>query len=286
MIVWHGKKMQVIPAQARAHDRSQRTPESEVDVGLVMGPGLRRDDAVLEGGAQETSVRRGPRMSCFAAFLTLLTSVIPALAQQPDAGTIERQRRVMLEAADRGDVSTINRTMMAGGSVHVRDDLGRTPLHLAVAADKLEAFKLLLAEGADINVVAHDLDTPWLLAGARGRTDMLRLMIPKGPDLSKRNRYGGNALIPACHHGHVETVKLLLTTKIAVDHINSLGWTCLLEAVILSDGGAKHQEIIRLVLKAGANPNIADKKGDTALSHARARGFTQIIAILDAAGAR
>lgn len=209
-----------------------------------------------------------------------------AHAQLPDAGTIERQRRVMLDAAERGDVSTINRVMMAGGNVNVRDDLGRTPLHLAVAADKIEVFKVLLSEGADINAVANDLDTPWLLAGARGRTEMLGLMIPKGPDLSKLNRYGGTALIPACHYGYVDTVKLLLSAKINVDLINSLGWTCLLEAVILGDGGPNQQEIIRLVLKAGANPDIADKKGDTALSHARARGLTQIIAILEAAGAR
>jgi uncharacterized protein len=221
------------------------------------------------------------------AVLCVFVACMPQIhAQQPDAGTVERQRRVMLEAAERGDVSTINRVMTAGGSVQVRDDVGRTPLHLAIEANRLDVFKLLLAEGADINAIANDLDTPWLLAGARGRTDMLRLMIPKGPDLLKRNRYGGNALIPACHYGHVETVKLLLGTKIDVDHINSLGWTCLLETVILGEGGAKHQEIVRLVLKAGANPNIADKKGDTALSHARARGFTQIIAILEAAGAR
>ncbi len=226
------------------------------------------------------------RRALMIVVTAMMLSALPALAQQLDAGTIERQRRVVLDAAERGDISTIHRVVTAGGNVNVRDDLGRTPLHLAVAADKLDAFKVLLAEGADINAVAHDLDTPWLLAGARGRTEMLRLMIPKGPDFSKRNRYGGNALIPACHYGHVETVKLLLTTKIDIDHINSLGWTCLLEAVILGDGGAKHQEIIRLMLKAGANPNIADKKGDTPLSHARARGFTQVIAILDAAGAR
>lgn len=225
-------------------------------------------------------------MSRFLVFLFALILAPMALAQSSDPVTFERQRRGMLDAAERGDVSAIHRMVTAGGSVRVADDLGRTPLHLAVTADRLEAFKQLLAEGADINAVANDLDTPWLLAGALGRTDMLRLMIPKAPDLSKRNRYGGNALIPACHHGHVETVKLLLTTRIDVNHVNSLGWTCLLEAVILGEGGPKHQEIVRLVLKAGANASIADKKGDTALSHARTRGFTQIIAILEAAASR
>jgi uncharacterized protein len=218
--------------------------------------------------------------------LVLLLGSASVAAQQLDVTGVERQRRAMLDAADRGDVSTINRLLMAGGRIDVRDDLQRTPLLLAVANDRLDAFSVLLAEGADINAQANDMDTPWLLAGARGRTDMLRLMAPKNPDLTKRNRYGGNALIPACHHGHIETVKFLLTTKIDLNHVNTLGWTCLLEAVILGDGGPRHQEVIRVVLKAGADPNIADGQGNTALSHARAKSQTQMIAILEAQGAR
>ena len=81
-------------------------------------------------------------------------------------------------------------------------------------------------------------------------------------DYAMRNRYGGNALIPACERGHVDTVRLLLDrSKIDVNHINNLGWTALLEAVILSDGGPRHIEIVRLLLAAGADPNIADNDG-------------------------
>jgi hypothetical protein len=60
---------------------------------------------------------------------------------------------------------------------------------------------------------------------------------PPAPTWQSTNRYGGTALIPACHYGHVETVRLLLGTAIDVDHVNNLGWTALLEAVILGDGG-------------------------------------------------
>lgn len=208
------------------------------------------------------------------------------VAQVRDPATVERQRRAMLAAAESGDVSSIRRIVSAGGSVHVADDVGRSPLLLAVSADQFDAFKALLDEGADINAQALDRDTPWLLAGARGRTEMLRLMIPRRPDFTKRNRYGGNALIPACHYGHVETVKLLLSTNIDVNHVNELGWTCLLEAVILGDGGPRHQDIVRAVLAAGADASIADRQGNTALSHARARGQTEVIAILEARGAR
>ena len=125
-----------------------------------------------------------------------------------------------------------------------------------------------------------------LLAGALGRTDMLRLMIPRKPDLSLRNRYGGNALIPACERGHVETVKLLLTTAIDVDHVNDLGWTCLLEIVILGDGGPRHAEITGLVLAAGADPNIADKDGVSPLTHARRKGQREVARLIESAGGR
>ena len=42
-----------------------------------------------------------------------------------------------------------------------------------------------------------------------------------GADLKSSNRYGGAALIPACHYGHVDTVRLLLTTGIDVNHVKT-----------------------------------------------------------------
>jgi ankyrin repeat protein len=60
------------------------------------------------------------------------------------------------------------------------------------------------------------------------------MTLAHGADLASTNRYGGTALIPACHYGHVEVVYRLLKTRINVDHVNRLGWTALLEAVGLS----------------------------------------------------
>ena len=189
-------------------------------------------------------------------------------------------------AAEAGDVAAVTRLLEAGAAVDAVDGQNRTPLLLAVAADRGAVASVLLAAGASPNVQADNRDTPWLLAGASGRTGMLAAMIPAGPDFSMRNRYGGNALIPACERGHVETVALLLTTKIDVDHVNNLGWTCLLEVVILGDGGARHQEVARLVLAAGADPNIADKDGVTALAHAIARGQREVARVIREAGGK
>ncbi|HRE22058.1 MAG TPA: ankyrin repeat domain-containing protein, partial [Rhabdaerophilum sp.] len=124
-------------------------------------------------------------------------------------------------------------------------------------------------------------DSPFLYAGAEGRIEILRLALAHGADLASTNRYGGTALIPACHHGHVEAVYMLLKTKIAIDHINNLGWTALLEAVILGDGGPIYVEIVDALVHAGADARITDRGGVTPLIHARQRGFAEIAAILE-----
>jgi uncharacterized protein len=111
-------------------------------------------------------------------------------------------------------------------------------------------------------------------------------MIPASPDLGMRNRFDGNALIPACERGHVETIRPLLTTAIDVNHIKDLGWTCLLEIVILGDGGPQHVAAARLVLAGGADPNLVDRNGATPLAHARAKGQAEIARPLEWAGGR
>lgn len=219
------------------------------------------------------------------AFVALACSGV-AQSQVMDAEDARRQKLEMLEAAERGDLSTINRLITVGTKVDVKDESLRTPLYMAVEKNRIEAARLLLSEGASVNAQARDGDTPWLLAGALGRAEILRLMIPHRPDLTIRNRFGGTALIPACEKGHEEAVRVLLTTAIDLDHVNNLGWTCLIEIAYLGDGGPRAQAVTRLVLQAGANPNIADKKGTTALGHAEARQLTALAAILKAHGAR
>lgn len=74
-------------------------------------------------------------------------------------------------------------------------------------------------------------------------------------------------------------------TDINVNHTNFVGWTPLLEAIVLNDGGAKQQEIVKLLLDHGANPHMTDKYGKTPLELAREKGFSEIADLLLAAGA-
>ena len=59
-----------------------------------------------------------------------------------------------------------------------------------------------------------------------------------------------------------------------------------MEAVIIGDGSALYVEIVKTLMTGGADPNIPDKKGITALSHAKSRGDQAMIALLQAYGGK
>jgi hypothetical protein len=217
------------------------------------------------------------RVGCLrAAVLGLMLMTTAAAATGP----------ALIDAAAAGRADEVARLVAAGAPLEAQDSQGRSALLLAVAGNHLATARALLDAGASPNTQAANRDTPWLLAGALGRAEIIAAMLPRKPDLSIRNRYGGNALIPACERAHVEAVKLLLTSGIDVDHFNDLGWTCLLEIVILGDGGLRHQQVAKLVLDAGANPSLADKDGVTPLAHARQRGQRAVAALIEQAGGR
>ncbi|MFF3090457.1 ankyrin repeat domain-containing protein [Streptomyces nojiriensis] len=127
-------------------------------------------------------------------------------------------------------------------------------------------------------------DSPWLVTGVTGSVGMMRLLLPAGPDPKQRNRFGGISLIPAAERGHTAYVRAVLdATDIDVDHVNRLGWTALLEAVILGDGGPRHEEVVAALLAAGADPLLPDHEGVTPYEHAVRRGFDGMARILKAA---
>ncbi|MER7761619.1 ankyrin repeat domain-containing protein [Streptomyces sp. NPDC097619] len=188
------------------------------------------------------------------------------------------------DAAASGDTAAARAALAAGARTEARDERGRTPLLRAALADHVEVARLLVASGADVDAQDGRRDSPWLVTGVTGSVAMMRALLPGDPDVTLTNRYGGVSVIPASERGHVGYVRAVLAeTGIAVDHVNRLGWTALLEAVILGDGGRDHQEVVRILLAAGADPFLPDGHGVTALAHARRLGFTALADLLRAA---
>ena len=193
----------------------------------------------------------------------------------------------LIAAAERGDTAGVRQLLQDGANINARDERGRTAVMAATHGNHVDTVAVLIQAGADINIRDNRLDNPLLYAGAEGLLDILKLTIAAGADTKLTNRFGGTALIPAAERGHVAVVEELLThTDVDVNHINNLGWTALLEAIVLSDGGPRHQQIVQLLVDHGADVNIPDKHGVTPLQHARSRGFHAIERILAQAGAR
>ena len=214
----------------------------------------------------------------------ILAAAVLSISMTPPVNGQNRDQ-TLIAAAGTGDLAGVERLIRVGASVAARDNRGRTALLAATHGNHVAAARALIAAGADVNARDDIQDSPFLYAGAEGRIEILKMTLPTA-DLKSTNRYGGTALIPAAHHGHIEAVRILLGTTIDKDHVNRLGWTALLEAVILGDGGPVHTEIVRLLVEAGANMSVADKDGVTPLAHARRRGFAGMVRILEAKGGK
>ena len=145
----------------------------------------------------------------------------------------------------------------------------------------------LINAGADVNARDNERYDLLTIAAVLNDLEMVKLAIAAGADTGLiTSPYDGTALIAAAHLGHVDVVRALIDGKAPLDHVNNLGWTALIEAIVLGDGGPRHVAIVRALLAAGANPDLPDRNGDTPLALAQQRGHTAIAGIVRQAGGR
>ncbi|GAB3854532.1 ankyrin repeat domain-containing protein [Nocardioides maradonensis] len=200
--------------------------------------------------------------------------------------TLPHPDAALLRGAEHGDVELVRHALESGADLEARGEHRRTALLLAATHDRVDVAQVLVAAGASADALDDRHDTPWLVTGVTGSVAMLEALLPAHPDLTIRNRFGGLSPIPASERGHVDYVRRVVLTGVDIDHVNDLGWTALLEAIILGDGGRAHQQVVRILLDAGADPNIADGHGVTPLQHAESHGYAVIADLLRAAGGR
>lgn len=188
----------------------------------------------------------------------------------------------VIEAVQNNNTALVEKAVKNGLNVNSKDRSNRSLLLIATQAAHYDMAKLLVSLGADVNMQDDRQESPFLSAGAAGLTAFVQLFLENGARFDVFNRYNGTALIPACERGHVETVALLAGTPgFPLNHVNRLGWTALLEAVILGDGSEKYAQVVRILIAAGCDTNITDRQGITALQHARQAGYKTIVKLLE-----
>jgi ankyrin repeat protein len=219
----------------------------------------------------------------------LLLALVAATAQAQVAPTPSELAAYtgLFAAAAKGDAATIARLASTGAKVDARDGNGRTPLHVAAFMKQRDAMKALVDAGADPNALDADrYDAVTIAAVADDPATMEAALKLGNRPTNVTSRYDGTALIAAAHLGHVEVVRMLIKAGAPLDHVNNLGWTALIESIVLGDGGARHTATLTALVEAGANVNIADRQGLSPLHLAEARGYREMAEILKAAGAK
>lgn len=212
----------------------------------------------------------------------------PGVAAQTPPSSVEYAAYTGLHAAAaRGDAVEIARLTAAGADPDTRDGHRRTPLHVAAYGGRHDAMRALVRAGADPDALEADRYDVVTIAAVADDVPTLRLALALGA--SARNvtsRYDGTALIAAAHLGHHEVVAELIRAGAPLDHVNNLGWTALIESIVLGAGGPRHVATLEALVAAGANVNLPDRHGTTPRALARARGYRQMETILKDAGAR
>jgi uncharacterized protein len=230
--------------------------------------------------------KRGGANVCRTAFYSaMMIGVLgfsaAAYAQIPPSPAEVAAYGALHLAAYRGDLPALRQAAATGSGLEARDGQGRTALHVAAHARQREVMRELVKAGADPRALDGQSYDAVTIAAVADDIETMRTALAVGGDpRAITSPYRGTALIAAAHLGHDGVVRELIAADAPLDHVNNLGWTALIEAVILGDGGPRHVETVRALVAAGARRDLPDREGVTPLEHARRRGYAAMAALL------
>ncbi len=224
-------------------------------------------------------------LHCLLLLLALAPATTPAQVAPTAAEAASYQG--LHAAAHQGDVAQIQKLAASKTGLNRRDHHGRTALHVATFARQRAAIRALAQAGADLNALEHDRYDAVTIASVADDEASLLVLLQVGASAKQvTSRYDGSALIAAAHLGHDGVVRQLIAAGAPLDLVNNLGWTAVIESIVLGNAGARHQATLQALINAGANLQLADRQGATPLQLAKSHGYGEMVRLLQKAGAR
>ncbi|MHC4648880.1 MAG: ankyrin repeat domain-containing protein, partial [Planctomycetota bacterium] len=168
----------------------------------------------------------------------------------------------------------------------VYESTGGAKLIQAVKDGGLQTVQDLLTNGVEVNAKDYDGKTALGWAAYKGHTEIVKLLLDKGADVNAKTNKGVTALMLAAEQNHVEITKLLLAKDADINaKTTDNGQTALMTALLVA-AYTGDPEMVTILLEKGADVNASTENGVTALLMAAQNGHTEVVKLLEKAGAK
>ena len=203
------------------------------------------------------------------------------LKAHADCNSVEKYSATALDLACENGNHMVVRTLLMNSECDTNSDRqGKlSPLSVATSRSFLSCAEFLLEKNANTEVQGTENRTPLCYAAINGHNELCQLLLKHGAN--PNISIGANPiLLVVAEGGNLEIVKVLLKNGAEIDATDSENQTALLRA---SENG--HKAVVAHLLENGADSHHVNVHGLTSIHYAASDGFTEIVQLLIDSGA-